>query len=239
MRKVLILTAILSMLTLDLLATPAFANDASSSSDLQQKISQIQQEIASKAAQITNQVTQKIDNKVYAGVVLASDDTSITVSASPDEQETITTDQYTDFEYGKGLKHSIGKGDYVVGLGDVDDKGNLVAKKVIKQDPPDNLVVSWGRVKSSSSSAIIVEDQNRRDFAIRPNISTSFQFGNDQGSIKDVEVNRSVIFSGFENKDKSIQARFIYVFKQGFVDLFKQKSPSSSSGKTPASAKHS
>lgn len=200
------------------------AADATSSADLQAKIDQIKAEIASKAAEIKKEVNQKIDNKAFAGRVASKEGGNITLSSTL--PKVIITNDYTDFEYDKGLVQAINKDNFIVGLGDVDDKGNLVAKKVLKILPPKELTVTWGKIKSSSDSSIIVE-KGAEDITIKITKNTDFQFGSEDGSVKDAEPNKALIVSGFENSDNSINARFIYIFKQGFIDLFKKAASNS------------
>jgi hypothetical protein len=211
-----------------LVITPlTFAAESSSSADLQSKINQIKAQIASKAAEIKKEVNQKIANKVFAGRVSTKEGSKITLSTSI--PRVIITDDYTDISYEKGLTQAINKDNYIIGLGDMDDKGNLIAKKLLKVSPPRELTVISGRIKSSSESAIIIDKDQGNDLVIKISKDTDVLFGGKEGSIKDANPSRVLIVSGFENSDKTINARFIYIFKQGFIDLFKKTASNSAS----------
>src|SRR5581483_7675450 len=87
-----------------LLTHHSLAADSSSSaktaspspSSLQQKVDQLKQEIASKAAVLKSEVNKQLQNKVYAGVVVEKSDNKISV-ATATGNKTILVNEYTDY----------------------------------------------------------------------------------------------------------------------------------------------
>lgn len=193
---------------------PVFADDASASSDLQSKLNQLKAEIASKAAAIKSQVDQKIENKAIAGLVQSKTDDQIILTTS-DRNQTVLINKFTDYQYQGKVTKSISQDDFVVALGDIDDKGNLDAKRVVKmtQPPQDLTKYILGTVKDASASAILVTSKDGKDQGVDISKKTSYQLGEKAASLKNISQGDKVIVVGpIIPETGNVDSRFIYIF---------------------------
>lgn len=80
-----------------------------------------------------------------------------------DQNQTVLVDQYTTFQNTLSSKQitfkNIASNDYLVALGDLDDSGNLVAKKIVRMDPPslDQNKIVKGQLQSISGQYLDVQ----------------------------------------------------------------------------------
>lgn len=188
---------------------PTYAADSSPSADIKSKLEELKKEIASKAAKLKQEVGRKLTNKAYVGKVKASSETSLTLAAASGPK-IVSINQDTVFENKIKPKQklspkSISLEDDVVALGDVDETGVLIAKKVLlllpTKLPPKTYL--WGQIISISDRLVTLKD---RDFK---NVAASLP-----AELK-VKINDFVIITGNKDKNDIFKAQFVYVIPQG------------------------
>ena len=206
-----------------------FAADATPSSDIKSKLEELKKEIASKAAKLKQEVNNKLKDKSYTGQVKTVSSTSITL-AGKTGPKIVSLNQDTVYESSvktktKFSQKSISEEDYIAALGDIDEQGVLIAKKVIllpitNSEPKTSL---WGQIISVSDKLITLKDRSLKNHAVT--ISGSNQ----------VEINDFVILTGTTGKNDIFKAGFVYVIPQGgFIKPKKTASPSASLKPSPA-----
>src|SRR3989344_1068464 len=138
---------------------------ASQSASMVQKLDALKKEIASRAAQLKTEVTKKLENKMSLGSIQSIESSNKTnyqviVKATKGNQ-TVKANEYTFLQNGLSkVKKSnlvfkdLEKDDVIVALGDVDDKQNLNAKKIIRLDKYEPVEVKsiFGQVESVNGS---------------------------------------------------------------------------------------
>lgn len=223
------------------------AQTSSSSADIKDKIDAIKKEIASKAAALVPDVNKKLANKVYSGMITEITDNKFTI-LSENEQKIININEYTTFEdqtkkNSKTKKASLSikvfsKDDFVAGLGDVDDKGGLIAKKIIRLDPVKipEVAYFWGQIESSNNSRIILKlkDYTKQDILTEWN--TDFFLGKEESSFLDAKPGKFMVARAKKSKDKSFFADYIYFIPTaGFIKP-EPKIATSSAASTPSAS---
>lgn len=217
------------------LFTPySFAQTASPSGSLIQKLDELKKEIASKAAEIKNNINKKVQDKAIIGMILKIEDNKLTVQALS-SVKTINFDEFTEVIglNDKKIKIStLETGDKVASLGDFDDKNNLAAKKIVYLE---NYATSsgelvWGQIQKTQGQTINIKNKSGETEAIITGSQTVFQLGNSESSIADAKVEKFMIARGTRLKDGSLRARFVYFIPQvGFVKPEKKIATASAS----------
>lgn len=217
--------------------TSASAKQASASSSLIEKINAIKQDVASKAAQYKEIVVKKLQNKALAGSILVVDDHSLTIKTLT-ENRVIAINEYTKFLNKSKTKvkskfdiKNILVNDFVVALGDVDDKGVLTAKQLIKQDPiaSDSAQLIWGKIESSDRSSIEIKKMDGEKLTINPSSQTVFFLGNEEASILDAKEGKALVVKGAVSEGK-VKAKFIFFIPSpNFIKPEKKVASSSAS----------
>lgn len=196
------------------------AQPATFSSELKLKIKALQDEIASKAAQLKNEVSRRMQNRAYIGFIKAKSDTSLTV-ATTGKTRLVSLNEYT--EYTSNVKSktkfnakTLAVEDYVAVLGDVDDNEVLTAKKVIKLAPPQKKEkqLILGQVISLSDQNLNLQTKDGQRLLITVDKKTNYQAGKLKGKLNDVQLNQQIIVVG-EGSTNTLQARFIYILPGG------------------------
>lgn len=219
-----LLTLLFLLLTLhSSLFTPhSFAQSASPSGSLIQKLDELKKEIASKAAQIKNEVDKKVQNRAIFGQILRIDETSIALKTLTGEK-TINFNEFTQIIGSNNKKitlKTLEAGDNIAALGDVDDKNILSAVKLVFLE---NLAISspqlfWGQIKNSSAQIITVKDKEGKTVNILTTPKTQFYLGNNEASLRDAKAEKFLAVKGVKLKDGSILARFVYFIPSvGFI----------------------
>lgn len=207
---------------------PAFATDSSPSASIQSKLKDLQAEIASRAAAIKNEVSKKLLNKAYTGIIKNKGNASLTVNLKTDDGN-INVSEFTEYIIksktligDNGLKN-LNVSDSIAALGDIDDKGALTAKRIIKLTKPVILkkVIHGSLVSVATASAILKTNQNDQ-FAIIFDKNTDYQIGKTDGNFKDITANQWIIAvvepiapaptSTTENQPQTLLAKFVYIF---------------------------
>ncbi|MBI2011767.1 hypothetical protein HYS91_03290 [Candidatus Daviesbacteria bacterium] len=224
MRNKYIVFSILYIGVLVFLSFPVFAQEAtksaSPSSSLIEKLNQLKAEIASKASQLKKEVNKKLENKAIAGVIDSITDDQINL-ATKNGNKTIVLNEYTIFEINERDVdlEDFKEEEYIVALGDFDDKENLVAKKVIKLDEEDYSPkeIVWGQIQSLSPLSLILRNKDHKDLNILINRNTSYYLGPDEITYSQINSKTFAALTGQLNEDQSIRAGFIYIIPSGGI----------------------
>lgn len=211
-------------------SSPTFAlestKSATTSADLRQKLKLLQEEIASKAAQLKQEVSKKLQNKVYLGFIKSKSENSLSIATDQDVK-IINLNEFTEYEGSiKGKIPSTLKNlspeDYIIALGDVDENEVLTAKKVIRTElPKAKKEFISGNILSATNKLLTIKVNNQiLTFSVDKN--TVYQEGNSSALWSDLKEGESVIIIGEVNKsmdgqDKSStnsnpRARFIFIY---------------------------
>lgn len=181
----------------------AHAIDSTPSADVKSKLEDLKLEIASKAAKIKQEITQKISNKAYIGTIASKTSTTLSITTkSGTASATITQD--TVYSPQKFLK----LGDFIAALGEVDETGLLHAKKIafLPASPAGGPTILWGQIISITDDLATLKNREGKIGTI---------------SLKkiqeNIKLNDFVIVVGFPNKNGILEARFIHIIPQGFV----------------------
>lgn len=213
--------------------SPIFAQTASPSGSLIQKLEDLKKDIASKAAEIKNAVNKKVQDKAIIGTILKIEDNKMMIQAL-NSVKTVNFDEFTEV-YGLGNKKikitTLETGDNIASLGDFDDKNNLAAKRIVflQNYATSSGELVWGQIQKSQGQTISLKDKSGGNIIITTNPQTVFALGNNEASIADAKVEKFMIARGSKLKDGSIKARFIYFIPSfGFVkSSVKTSTPSS------------
>lgn len=209
-----------------LFAPRILAQTASPSGTLLQKLDELKKEIASKAAEIKSDINKKIQDKAVLGSILKIEDEQIIIQGL-NATKTVKYDEFTEFI---GLKNkkidvkTLEENDKVAALGDMDDKNNLVARKVIFMESASwriatqSAVAVWGQIAKTTGSAITLKDNSGQNQTIITNNQTIFLLGNNEAAIQDAKPEKFMVARGIRLKDGSLRARFVYLIPGvGFI----------------------
>ncbi len=213
--KVSIKYCVLSIVGILFLSLPLIltvhAADSTPSADIQKQLKVLEQEIASKAAKLKTQISRKMQNKAFVGVIQNLTKDSINISTG-DGIKTISVNQDSDFEsdYPKIKSTSVNSTKdlkvqmKVAALGDVDDTGVLAARRVVVQTPDDPTKIKtilWGQVSSIDKNLATIKDKDGKNWQVSlVKIDST------------AKVNDFIIATGFMDKDqKKLIAEFLYV----------------------------
>ncbi len=232
MIKLVIYTLIFSLATFTHYTFPAtvFAVDSTqsaktaSSSSLLEKINLLKQEVASKAAALKPNVNQRLENKFYWGKIISNNLDSISLSTKIGTKFA-NTNEFTEYATvkGKATAKDMRTDDYIVALGDIDDKGNLAAKRVIKiAEPKQDKQTFWGQVKKITGNNLILKAK-KEDISVVLDPEVAFFYGNQEASSSAMGINSQVIVTGYQT-GKVINSSYVYIIPQGAM-ISKQLSP--------------
>lgn len=220
----------------------ALAAESSSSADqndsqesIQTKLEELKIEIASKAAKIKQEIDRKLKDKAYVGKVKSFSETSVTLAAGSGPKM-VSINQDTVFENKKPTSKSsknkkvfsakqLAEDDYIAALGDSDETGVLIAKKIILL-PDSNYqpkIPLWGQIISTGEKLITLRDKDFKNIAV--SILTSAK----------VKLNDFVILAGNIDKNEIFEASFIYIVPQGGIIKPKRITTPSAQTATPSS----
>lgn len=211
----------------------AYAQQPSSpSSTLVDKINALKQEIASKAANLKNEVSKKLQNKAYPGFISDISDTQIKLG----DGKKVLINEYTQFwnkltnkKRGALDVKELKVNDYIVALGDVDEKNELKAKLLVKTQAlaSDSSKLVWGVIQSVNGGQITLKTKEEKEQIIQTSPSTNFVLGNNEASILDAKKGRILVAKGKMSTDR-LSARFVYFIPSvGFVKPEKKAATSS------------
>lgn len=219
-------------ITFIIFINPVYAADSTPSADIKAKLEELKKEIASKAAKLKDEVSQKLQNKAYVGLIKVKSQTGVTL-ATPKGPKIVSINQDTEFVSKLKAKKSFSPKtltleDFVAALGDIDEAGVLTAKKIVLLPPPvPPKTALWGQIISVSVSEKLATLKNKD----LKNIALSLPPSN-------LRPNDFVILTGNFNKNQIFEAEFVYVIPQG--GILKPKKvvyPERSRGATPEASK--
>ena len=192
---------------------PSYAQEATDSG-LLQKLNELKNEIASKAAQIKNEVNKKVQNKAFLGTITNISDSEITLQTL-NSIKTIKHDEFTEVIGAKNKEIKIDTlevDDKIAALGDVDDKNNLVAQRLVflENFASNSAQLVWGQIQKSSGSTITLKTKSNQTENISTNSQTQFFLGNEETTIIDAKAEKHLVARGTRLKDGSLRAKFIY-----------------------------
>ncbi len=217
------------------------AQTASPSSDLEQKIKTLQEEIASKAASLKDQISKQLTNKAYIGKISQITGSQINVQTFKDIKN-INTNNFTIYTSEITVKKEplaldgLTSGDYIAALGDTDANGLLSAKKITLLDPTDftprQAIMGELVFKNSNSMEIKASDLKLKKILLDQN--SNFQISDNSVNERDINLNSLVLVVAFSTLDQPdvLTARTVYEIPGGHLDTNKtqpsQKGSSSS-----------
>ena len=210
---------------------PIYALESTPSADIKSKLEELKKEIASKAAQLKQEVGRKLKDKTYAGKVKSKSDNSLTLAA-PSGPKIVSINQDTVFESlikskQKLSQKSISLEDNVAALGDADETGVLIARKIVllpnaKSEKPKTFL--WGQIVSTSDKLVTLKDKNSKNITARLPASSK------------AKINDTVILTGSMDENDIFDTGFVYVMSQG-VNLKPKKTATPSAKVASPSAK--
>ncbi len=231
---------------------PVYAVDSTPSASIKTKLEELKKEIASKAAKLKQEVNQKLQNKAFVGFVKSKSEKTITI-ASSNGAKIISVNLDTTYETkSKKVKYSLkslSEEDYIAALGDVDETGSLVAKKIVLLPDPgkDSKAITWGQVVSVSDSIVIrtpslqaplIKTRTDKNITVTINPNTEFKKGEQDLNFSEVKLNDFVIVVGNTDNPSVLKSVFIYVIPQGgFIKSKKVATPSATPKTATTSAK--
>lgn len=192
-------------------------------------------DLASRAADpiIKNEVTKKLQNKAYIGTVKSKNSTSLVLSVR-DSQRNININEYT--EYVIKSKKSVGDAglknitidSQIASLGDIDDKGTLTAKRIIKLNSPIPILpkIINGIITSISNGKAKLQTARNDQFSIIFDKNTEYQTGKKEGGFDDIRTNKWIIVSGQSSGSAEIEASYVYIFPNAITAKPKIATPS-------------
>lgn len=190
---------------------PTFAAESTPSADIKTKLEELKKEIASKAAKLKIEVDRKLKDKAYVGKVKSFSGASITLAADPNPKM-VSINQDTVFETNiksksKFSSKTMAEDDYIAALGDADETGVLIAKKVILLPAPldkqkTNL---WGKIISISDRLLTLKDKDFKNVAVSLSKAVN------------LKLNDFVILTGAQDKNEIFSAGFAYIIPQGGI----------------------
>lgn len=199
---------------------PIYAAESTDSSSLiKQKIEDLKKEIASKAAKIKEDISKHLQNKFILGQIKSFDDQGIVVEGNQ-EEKTILINEFTSFVRTDGTKKvdpkNIGTGNFALGLGEIDDKNNLLAKKVLISaiSPEVDKRVVRGTVVSVEANLLTLRlrDDSTASAKLSKNTTLASAKRNDLG-VSDIQPGSLVILVSAKPEDSDI-ARLVYLISQ-------------------------
>lgn len=238
--KIIFLFSLLLISHQSLIVNHAYSAEATPSS-IQAKLDELKKEIASKAASLKNNVNKKIQNKAYLGVIIENNTSSIKIVSIKGDR-TININEYTLFQdTGKGAKKNltikdIAKDNTVVVLGDVDDRGVMTAKKVIRIPKREKVEPKflWGQIQQVSNGTIKILNKDNKALNIPTTGNTLFKLGQEESSLADAKVKKFLV-AHMTGKEGAETAKYIYYIPSvGFIKPEKRvASPSASTSPSP------
>jgi hypothetical protein len=163
-------------------------------------------------------VTKKLQNKAYFGIITSIDGDKVMIAFQNRDFEA-KTDEYTGFS--SNLKSTkkvtalkdFTKGDFVSALGDVDDKGILKAKKLIKSAPvaSDSASLIWGVVQKVSGGTITVKMADSTDQIITSSGRNQTFLGQSEATLADIKMGRTIIAKGKQTTNAGLSSTYIYI----------------------------
>lgn len=205
-------------------------DESSPSGSVQEKLNQLKSEIASKAAEIKAEIGRKIENRAWNGSIISKGEGEIVVNNGIEDRK-IKVNEYTLLTTGKtkdkGVLKDLVVGDFIVAIGDVDDKQVLMAKKILRiKKVVINKNLVWGQILSNTGGLVNLRtlDGNKE---IVTNEGTVFWLGSKEASIQDAKKDKFLLTVIEGSSSAKLVADTIYFIPTiGFFKPEKVASPS-------------
>lgn len=193
------------------------------------------EELASRAADpiIKNEVTKKLQNKAYIGTVKRKNSNSFVLSVRGSDKN-INISEFT--EYVIKSKKSTGDAGLknilidsaIACLGDIDDKGTLTAKRIVKLNAPIPIFpkIINGIITSIANWKVNLQTTRNDQFSIVFDKNTEYQIGKTKGSFDDIRTNKWIIVSGESTGSAEIEAGYVYIYPNAITAKPKIATPS-------------
>lgn len=217
------------------------AADSTPSADIETKLKSLQDEIASRAAKIKQEISRKLQNRVFVGFIKSKSETSLTLATTAGTRLVNLNDDTVykgSSQPRKGAAKvslkSLATDDYVIALGDIDENEVLTARVVIKSDASESKGRQsvFGQVVSSGDQTITIQDHDGKSTSISTSDETGYKLGKNTGSFGDIKASKPLIAVGEISKSGALQARFIYILP--YTAILKPKIATSSASSTPS-----
>lgn len=218
------------------LPTPSYAldtpNTATISADIKEKLKALQEEIASRAAQLKQEISKKLQDRAYVGFIKAKSDNSLTL-ATDTGSKSATINEFTDY-IGKGKVNfkALAVGDYIAALGDIDDNDLLTAKRIVKLTPPEeNRQTIFGEVSAINKKSVTIKTKDSQNLDLSFDPDADYQLGDNDSSFNAIKINQPIVVVATTAKNGELNVRFVYMFPG--ENQAKAASPSATPTKAP------
>jgi hypothetical protein len=228
------------------LLTTVYAQSATPSSGLKDKIEELKKEIASKAAKLKQEVNKKLQNKAYYGLIKKKSVNSLTI-ATKSGSKIINVNQDTIFQGTAKNKQSLSSSkkvtldtlkdeDLIVGMGDIDDSLVLSARKIILL--PSNInqkekLAWWGEITAIMGTKISIEDKSSQIKTVFISDEAQIKNASDEIAIDKLKIGDIIVASGMLDTNQNLVASFIYLTGKPATKTEKMASPSATLKPTP------
>lgn len=215
MRKFRVQSSLFIVILVAIFLPTVYAAESTTSAEEKSAIETLKQtfdkEVASIAAKLAEEISKKLTNKAYVGVVKTQSESSITLAAKTGPK-IVSINEDTEFESNLKSRQkfsalNVEEEDYIAALGDVDETGVLLARKIVLLSPTQTGAKTslWGQIVSVSEKLATLKDRNGKNVAVSVPASSS------------IELNDFVILTGNFNKNEIFEIDFSYVIPQGRV----------------------
>lgn len=224
---------------------PVFAQEASpsaspeaSNSGVMTKLDEIKKEIASRAADLKAEIDKKIGNKAFSGKYAGLSIDTVTIDSELGTRS-VRINEYTVFEDQTGAKSkkaftidSFKNEDLVIALGEVDEKGAMTAKKLIKVSKlkPHSFSYVLGQINKSEPRKLTLKTRTGVEQIISFGPSTLIKNDTKDGVADDLRLTREII--AVMPGQEASQSSFIYILPveglKPVVEVTATASPSAS-----------
>ncbi len=208
-----------------ILPTTAIAADSTPSADIKLKLEELKKEIASKAANLKQELNHKLQNKAYVGNIKTHSQASISL-ASNNGPKLVTINQDTVFDSQvKGKQYSLknmSDEDYIAALGDIDETQVLIARKITLLPKPKTAEKTylWGKIVSIDGKLANLLDNSQKNISISNSSDVSLKLGD------------LIIATGKKSENDIFDAGFVSVISRGAI--IKPKKVATPSAQTSA-----
>lgn len=235
------ITAIIIIIFISFIfALPTKAVDSTPSASIKAKLEELKRQIASKAAALKKEVDKKLSNKAYIGSVKTKSDKTITLASSTGPK-LVTVNQDTVYEtQSKKTRYSfkaLEEEDYIATLGDIDETGILIAKKIILLPTPaaPTKTFIWGQVVSTAEgneTSFLLRSKDLKNTTVATSSETTLKRAEQEISFADIKEGDFVIATGIVGGSKILKSDFLYVLPTGgYLKAKKSATPSASKKK--------
>ena len=157
---------------------------------------------------------KKLQNKVYLGSISSKGDNTFVLNTKKGDKK-IEIKDYTDYLGGGKLTFkNLAVGDFVVVLGDVDDKETLLAKRIIKTQAlkVNDRQVVFGQIISADKKTLAIKDKKDQQITFSFDSKTKIKISGKNGTSKDLKAGQKITAVLIKGLGGIFKARFIYLF---------------------------